>query len=90
MSRDESSASYLTAVYVDPAFRGRGVGRAVSATVIAWARERGMRRMLLHVAGWNVVARRTYESLGFVRTGATELLPHDPSVTEHEMTLDLR
>lgn len=90
VSRDDSAAAYLTAVYVDPAFRGGGLGRAVSAEVIAWARERGLGRLVLHVADWNVAARRTYESLGFVTTGATEPLPHDPSVTEHEMALGLR
>jgi hypothetical protein len=42
-------------------------------------------RLLLHVADWNGAARRLYESLGFVATGATEPLPHEPSVTEIEM-----
>jgi GNAT superfamily N-acetyltransferase len=90
VSRDDASDAYLTAVYVVPAFRGRGLARAVSAEVIAWARGMGMRRVLLHVADWNGAARRTYESLGFTATGATEPLPHDASVTEHEMALELR
>ena len=89
LSRDEPADGYLTAVYVPPRWRGRGLGRAVSAEVVAWARDRGLRRILLHVADWNDAARRTYESLGFVATDATELLPHDPSVIEHEMALRL-
>lgn len=89
VSRDDPSDGYVTAVYVTPAWRGRGLGRAVSAAVIAWARERHFARLLLHVADWNDAARRTYESLGFVATGATEPLPHDPSVTEYEMVLGL-
>ena len=89
VANDEPADAFLTAVYVTPAWRGHGLGRAVSAAVIAWARARGLARMRLHVAGWNDAARRTYESLGFVATGATEPLPHDPSVTEHEMALVL-
>lgn len=88
-STDDPTHAFLTAVYVDPGWRGRGLARAVSVEVIAWARERGFRRLLLHVADWNDVARRTYESLGFVSTGATERLPHDPSIVETEMALAL-
>jgi ribosomal protein S18 acetylase RimI-like enzyme len=86
--RDPADA-YLLGVYVGPAWRRRGLARAVSTEMIGWARLRGFRRLLLHVADWNQGARRLYESLGFVFTGATEPLPHDPSVTEHEMALDL-
>jgi ribosomal protein S18 acetylase RimI-like enzyme len=88
-SSGNSTEAYLLGVYVDPAWRGRGLGRAVSAEVIGWARTRGLRRLLLHVADWNHGARRLYESLGFTATGATEPLPHDPSVTEYEMALEL-
>jgi predicted GNAT family acetyltransferase len=89
VSFDDASDAYLTAVYVVPAFRGRGLARAVGAEVVAWARARGMRRVLLHVADWNRAARHAYESLGFTATGATERLPHDPSVVEHEMAIRL-
>lgn len=89
VSRDDPSDGYVTAVYVTPDWRGRGLARAVSVAVSAWARERHFARLLLHVADWNDAARRTYESLGFAATGATELLPHDPSVTEYEMVLTL-
>jgi GNAT superfamily N-acetyltransferase len=89
VSDDDPADAYLTAVYVAAAWRGRGVGRAVSARVIDWARERGFARVLLHVADWNEGARRTYAALGFVPTGATEPLPHDPTVTELEMALEL-
>jgi ribosomal protein S18 acetylase RimI-like enzyme len=89
MSTRDPTDAYLLGVYVDPAWRGRGLGLAVSAEVIRWAGTRRFRRLLLHVADWNEGARRLYESLGFVATGATEPLPHDPSVTEHEMALEL-
>lgn len=80
---------WLIGVYVDPAWRGRGLARALSAEVIGWARERGVSEVHLHVADWNEAARRTYEALGFTASGATTTLPHEPSVTETEMRLRL-
>jgi ribosomal protein S18 acetylase RimI-like enzyme len=87
---DDPTSAFVTAVYVLPEWRGQGSGRAVSTAVIDWARERGFDSIRLHVADWNDAARRLYESLGFVATGATEPLPHDPSITEIEMRLTLR
>jgi ribosomal protein S18 acetylase RimI-like enzyme len=86
---EDSRSAFLTAVYVAPDWRGRGLGRAVSEAVIDWARERGFESIRLHVADWNDAARRVYESLGFEPTGVTESLPHDPTVTETEMRLGL-
>jgi GNAT superfamily N-acetyltransferase len=87
---EDASCAFLTAVYVAPEWRGRGLGRAVSAAVIDWVRDRDVDSIRLHVAEWNHSAHRLYESLGFVATGATKTLPHDPSITELEMRLDLR
>jgi GNAT superfamily N-acetyltransferase len=92
LARDEPSASrvaWLIAVYVDPRWRGRGLGRAVSAGVVDWARERGASEVRLHVGDWNNPARRVYEELGFTPTGAAKTLAHDPSVPESEMRLRL-
>ena len=89
VSSEDARDAYLTAVFVAREWRGRGLGRAVSEAIIAWARERRCARLLLHVTDWNEPARRIYESLGFVPTGTTELLPHDPSVIEHEMAIPL-
>lgn len=77
-------------MYVAPEWRTRGLGRAVSAAVVDWARHRPFDSIRLHVADWNDAARRLYESLGFEPTGVTQPLPHDPTVTELEMRLDLR
>jgi GNAT superfamily N-acetyltransferase len=85
----ESPAAHLIAVYVQPAWRGRGIGRAVSEAVVAWAQERGASQILLSVSDWNEGARRVYERLGFAATGVTASLPWDASVTESEMRLDL-
>lgn len=83
------TVAWLIGVYVDPAWRGYGIARALSAQVIDWARERGVAEVHLHVADWNEAARRTYEELGFTASGGTTTLPHEPSVTEVEMQLRL-
>lgn len=83
------TVAWLIGVYLDPAWRERGVGRALSAEVVGWARECGVAEVHLHVADWNEAARRTYEALGFEASGATTTLAHDPSVTEAEMRLRL-
>ncbi len=82
--------AWLMSVYVDPAWRGRGLGRAVSAAVVPWARERGAAELRLHVADWNDPARHTYEGLGFTPTGGRMTLPHDSTASEIEMRLLLR
>ena len=85
----ELAVAHLIAVYVKPAWRGRGVGHRVSEAVVEWARERGAPEIRLSVSDWNEGARRVYERLGFAPTGVTESLPWDASVTESQMRLEL-
>jgi ribosomal protein S18 acetylase RimI-like enzyme len=49
--------------------RGRGIGRALIRAALADARDRGARRMTLHVLGHNAPARALYEAEGFVVEG---------------------
>jgi ribosomal protein S18 acetylase RimI-like enzyme len=46
-------------------WRGRGVGTALMEAAEAWARERGLDRLLLSVDTANVDAARLYERMGF-------------------------
>ncbi len=55
---------YLEDLFVDPAHRGRGHGRALLAHLAAIAVERGCGRFDWSVLDWNVDAQRFYESLG--------------------------
>ncbi len=50
---------------VDPAHRGKGVGRALIAACEAFARERGARWLRIAVLGRNEIARGLYERCGF-------------------------
>ena len=79
-------AAALTALWVEPAFRGQGVGSALVDAVVDWARGKGCNQVLLWVTEVNEDARRLYERHGFAGTGrATEVRPGEPGV-EYEMT----
>jgi ribosomal protein S18 acetylase RimI-like enzyme len=56
---------YLAELYVVPALRGRGLGRALMSTALEVARERGADHMDLGTGEDDVAARALYESLGF-------------------------
>jgi GNAT superfamily N-acetyltransferase len=52
---------------VDPAARGRGIGRALFQACLDRARAAGKRRMALHTTEWMVTARAMYQHAGFRR-----------------------
>lgn len=57
--------SYLAELYVTPAMRGQGMGRALMEAVLREARDRGSDTMYIGVDEPDTAARRLYESLGF-------------------------
>jgi ribosomal protein S18 acetylase RimI-like enzyme len=60
---------YLAELYVAPAKRGEGLGRALMDAAIELAREKGADYMDLGTAEDDVAARGLYESLGFNNRG---------------------
>jgi GNAT superfamily N-acetyltransferase len=62
-------ASYLSSIGTRPAFRGRGLGRLVTAVVAADAIAAGSEWTYLGVFAENDTARRLYEGLGFTTLG---------------------
>jgi ribosomal protein S18 acetylase RimI-like enzyme len=56
---------YLAELYVVPAQRGRGLGRALMQAVLGLARDKGADYIELGTAETDTAARSLYESLGF-------------------------
>lgn len=75
----------LFGMWVDPAFRGTGVARALVDAVVAQARADGKRRLVLHVVGDNAAAIALYEREGFVATGHVGPYPSDDQPVKIEM-----
>ena len=50
-------------------WRGRGVGSALLAAAIEWARERGLHKLSLAVFAHNVAAIALYRKFGFIEEG---------------------
>ncbi len=57
---------YLEDLYVTPAMRGRGTGKALLATLASICVQRGYRRLEWWVLDWNTPAIGFYESLGAI------------------------
>jgi ribosomal protein S18 acetylase RimI-like enzyme len=57
--------AYLQELYVAPALRGRGIGRALLEATIEAAREAGATGIDLNTGETDTAARALYESLGF-------------------------
>ena len=64
---------YLAELYVTPARRGQGLGRALMEAALREARERGADTMDIGVDEPDLAARHLYESLGFTnRAGGAD------------------
>ena len=59
-------ALFVYDVEVDPAWRGRGIGRSAMLLAEAQALALGIHRIELNVFGGNTVARNLYRSLGYL------------------------
>ena len=68
-------SSEMKRMFVDPAFRGRGVGGALAVQVIDEARSAGYQTMRLDTSVRQLEAIRLYERLGFTRIGPYYDLP---------------
>jgi ribosomal protein S18 acetylase RimI-like enzyme len=79
----------LVSMWVAPAYRRSGNGRALVSAILAWARARSMGMLRLTVTANNSAAIAFYERNGFSFTGKTEPYPNDPSLVEREMSQSL-
>ena len=60
------SGMYLEDLFVEPAYRGRGIGKAILAHIAKIAKERGCQRLNWAVLNWNRRAIEFYRGLGAV------------------------
>jgi ribosomal protein S18 acetylase RimI-like enzyme len=63
---------YLAELYVSPARRGQGLGRALMEAALREARNRGADTMDIGVDEPDLAARRLYESLGFTNRSGVD------------------
>ena len=63
---------YLAELYVTPARRGQGLGRALMEAALREARNRGADTMDIGVDEPDLAARRLYESLGFTNRSGVD------------------
>lgn len=78
----EEGERHVVAMWVRPAARRQGAGRALLDAVAAWARQDGASAVTLWLVRGNDAAAAAYRSAGFEPTGVTMPLPRDPSRTE--------
>jgi len=75
-SKDHASRAELISMWVDPAFRSRGVATALVTAIARWGASTGAATLALSVMADNLAARRTYERNGFaVSDEPGDLLP---------------
>jgi GNAT superfamily N-acetyltransferase len=79
----------LYGLWVSPAARGIGVGRALTEAALDWALSRGAQIVHLWVLAGNDVAEAFYLRVGFIETGRTSPSWRDPSILALEMELSL-
>ena len=61
-----SPVAFLEGWYVDPDFRGQGVGRALVEAIEAWTHERGFQELASDALVDNEPSQRAHERLGFI------------------------
>jgi len=58
-------SGFIFDVEIKEQFRGKGYGKEIMSLIEEKARELGVKRMGLHVFGYNKIARNLYESIGY-------------------------
>jgi GNAT superfamily N-acetyltransferase len=72
----------LVSLWVRPQARGRGVGEALVAAVVGWAKARDATSVHLWLMETNQRAHMLYERCGFSATGERQPLPSKSDLTE--------
>jgi GNAT superfamily N-acetyltransferase len=76
----------LVSMWVRPSARGTGVGEALVAAAVGWARSNNYPTLSLWVTETNPQARRLYQRCGFTATGEQQPLPSNTALQEIRMS----
>ena len=90
LSAAEPDAADIYQMWVAPAFRGLGAGRALLASAVEWATDAGAQRIRLGVTAMDSAALRLYLSSGFCPVGPAEPLRAGSDLVSQPMELRLR
>jgi ribosomal protein S18 acetylase RimI-like enzyme len=82
----DSGVASLVALWVEPAARGKGVGRRLVQAVVDWAQQRGADRVELWVVNSNDAAQALYRRTGFMPAHLVQPVPWAPSFSESLLT----
>ncbi len=85
LDRDQSEMGRVGGMWVEPAWRRRGVGRVLLQQVFNWAREHRFSRPGLWAPSHGPGALALYRQAGFRETGKRRPLPTNPTLEILEM-----
>ena len=89
LDRDQSEMGRVGGMWVEPARRRRGVGRALLQQVFNWAREHRLSRLRLWAPAHSPAALALYRQAGFRETGKRRPLPTNPTLEILEMEVPI-
>jgi GNAT superfamily N-acetyltransferase len=87
---EDRRTAHLVSMWVDPRWRGQGVGDHLVKVVLDWAREQGCDDVRLWVADGNREAERLYHRNGFIRTDVSQPIRLGEPRLEFEMSISIR
>lgn len=90
LSAAEPGAADIYQMWVAPAFRGLGAGRALIANAVEWAASAGAQQLRLGVTAEDSAAMRLYLTSGFRPVGPGEALRAGSDLLSQRMELRLR
>lgn len=86
----QSASADLLQLWVAPASRGLGIGRALLMNALAWAQALGVQRVRLGVTLAQTPAMHLYQRCGFVPMGTAQALREGSALLSQDMILDLK
>jgi ribosomal-protein-alanine N-acetyltransferase len=89
LDNERKDVGRIGGMWVAALQRRRGVGRALLAAVLVWARERGLKRVSLWAPASESAAVALYSRAGFKDTGRQRPLPTNAELRIIEMEIDL-